>query len=65
MRTYAYNLTQHQCCDDACDSVLIENNGAAPEWGLQPFPRDSTAFSENRIASVITTLMLTLGVNEP
>ena len=24
-------------CDDACDSVLIENNGVAPEWGCTYF----------------------------
>ena len=42
-----------QLCDDACDSVRIENNGVAPEWGSNPFSRDSTVFNKNRIASVI------------
>ena len=31
-----YTKRQRQRCDDACDSVLIENNRVAPEWGLQP-----------------------------
>ena len=26
-----------QPCDDASDSVLIENNGVAPKWGYNPF----------------------------
>ena len=28
-----YTKHQHQGCDDACNSVLIKNNGVAPEWG--------------------------------
>ena len=27
-----YTKRQHQRCDDACNSVLIENNGVTPEW---------------------------------
>ena len=57
--------TLRQLCDDACDSVLIENNGVAPEWVCNPFSSDSTVFNENRIASVIAELTLTLGVNGP
>ena len=45
-----------QRCDDACDSVLIEYNGVAPEWGCNPFSSDSTVFNKNRIASVIAEL---------
>ena len=45
--------TLRQLCDDASDSVLIENNGVAPEWGCYPFLSDSTDFNENRITSVI------------
>ena len=45
-----------QLCDDACDSVLIENNGVAPEWGCNLFSSDSNVFNENRIASVLTEL---------
>ena len=52
-------------CDDACNAVLIENNGVAPEWVCKPFSSDSTVFSENRIPSVIAALTLTLGVNGP
>ena len=42
--------------NDACDSVLIENNGVAPEWGCNLFSSDSTDFNENRIASIIAEL---------
>ena len=45
-----------QRCDDACDSVLIENNGVAPEWGCNLFSSDSTYFNENKIVSVIAAL---------
>ena len=57
--------TLRQRCDDACDSVLIENNGIAPDWVCNPFSSDSIVFNENRIASVIVELTLTLGVNGP
>ena len=56
---------QHQCCNDACDSVLIENNGVTPRMDLQPIFKQFTIFNENRIASVIPTLMLRLDVNGP
>ena len=60
-----YTKRQRQRCDDACDSVLIENNRVAPEWGCNLFSSDSFVFNENRIASVITALTLILGVNGP
>ena len=60
-----YTKCQHQCCDDTCDSVLIENKRIAPEWDCNSFSSDSTVFNENRITSVIAALMLTLGVNGP
>ena len=60
-----YTKRQRQRCDDACDSVLIENNRVAPEWGCNLFSSDSFVFNENRIASVITALTLMLGVNGP
>ena len=41
--------TLQQLCDDASDSVLIENNGAASEWGC----------------SIVAVLTLTLSVNKP
>ena len=34
--------TLRQLCNDACNSVLIENNGVAPEWGCNLFSSDST-----------------------
>ena len=42
-----------QLCDDTSDTVLIENNGVAPEWGCKPYLSDSIIFSENSITSVI------------
>ena len=45
-----------QLCDEACDSVLIENNGVTPEWVCNLFSSDSTDFNENRVASVIAEL---------
>ena len=54
-----------QLCDDACNFVFIENSGVAQKWVATPFWSDSIVFNENRIASVITALMLTLGVNGP
>ena len=48
-----YTKRQRQRCDDACDSVLIENNSVAPEWVCNPFSSISIDFNENRIASVI------------
>ena len=60
-----YTKRQRQRFDDACDSVLIENNGVTPESVCNPFQSDSTVFNENRIASVIEALMLMLGVNGP
>ena len=46
-----------QLCDGACDAVLIENIGVAPEWGCNPFSSDSIVFNENSIASVIPELL--------
>ena len=57
--------TLRQLCDDACDSVVIEINGIAPEWVCNPFSSDPTVFHENRIVSVIAALKLTLGINGP
>ena len=56
-------------CDDACHSVLIENNGATSEWNCNPFSSHTIDFNENRIASIIVELwqcwLLTLGVFIP
>ena len=52
-------------CDDASDSVLIEINGDTWKWVANPFWSDSTVVNENRIASIIVALTLTLGVNGP
>ena len=54
-----------QLCDDACDSVFIENSGVARKWVATPFWSDSIVFNENRIASVIAAFTLTLGINGP
>ena len=60
-----YTKRQGQRCDDAFDSVLIENNRVAPDWSCNPFSSDSNVFNENRISSIIAALTLTLGVNGP
>ena len=38
-----------QICDDASDTVLIENNGVAPDWGCNTFSSDIIVFNENSI----------------
>ena len=48
--------TLQKPCDDASDTVFIENNGVTPEWGYNPFSSDSIVFNENIIASVIAEL---------
>ena len=45
-----------QFCNDTSDSVLIKNNGVAPDWGCNPFSSDSIVFNENSIASVIANV---------
>ena len=46
-----------QLYNDASDTVLIENNEVAPDWGCNPFSSDSIIFNENSIASVIAELL--------
>ena len=41
--------TLRQLYDDACNSVLVENNRVTPEWGCNQFLRDSIVFNENSI----------------
>ena len=43
----------------------METNGVAPERGCNLFWSDSILVNETHVASVITALMLTLGVNGP
>ena len=43
--------------------LLSLKTRVTPEWVCNPFSINSTVFNENRIASVITVLRLTLGVN--
>ena len=54
-----------QLCDDASDTVLIENYGVTSDGVCNPFSSDSIVFNENSIASIIAALMPTLGVNGP
>ena len=54
-----------QIVHDASDTVLIENNGVAWKWVAPLFWSNSIVFNETSITSIITTLMLTLGVNGP
>ena len=56
---------QPQCCYDANNTALIENNGVAPEVGCNPFWSDSIVFIQSSTASAIAALMLTLSVKGP
>ena len=42
--------------DNDSDTVLIENNGVAPDWGYNPFLSNSIVFNEDGIASIIAEL---------
>ena len=42
-----------QLCDDANDTILIENTGVAPDWTCNPFYSDSFVFIEKFMANVI------------
>ena len=48
----ASTSTLRQLCDDASDTVLIENNGVTSDWGC-----NYIVFNENSIPSVITQLL--------
>ena len=57
-----------QLCNDASNSVLIQNNRVTPDLGCNPFWRNSIVCNENRITSIIaelSALTLTVGVNGP
>ena len=41
--------TLRQLCNDASDTILIENNGVTPEWSCNSFSSDTIIFNENRI----------------
>ena len=45
-----------QLCDDASDTVLIENNGVARKWVAIPFWSNSVVFNDSSITSVIAEL---------
>ena len=47
---------QQKICDDASDSVLIENNAVAAESGCNLFLSDSIVFNESRVTSTIAEL---------
>ena len=51
-----------QLCDNASDSVLIENHRVTLDSGCKAFSSDFIVFNESSIASVIVALILTLGV---
>ena len=46
-------------------SDSIEANGVSSKWVANPIWTNSIVFNENRIASVIATFTLMLGVNGP
>ena len=47
------------CCDDACDTVLIDHNGVAPKWVATPFSSIYIVVNENCVTSVITAMTQT------
>ena len=50
---------QSQCCDDTCNTALIEKSAVTPEWVATPFWADSYLFpliSMKTIASIIALL---------
>ena len=49
--------TLRQLRDDASDTVLVENNGVAPEQDCNPFSSGSIVFNEKSIGSVIAELL--------
>ena len=44
--------TLRQLWDDISNTVLIENNGVAPDWGCNPILSNSILFNENSIISI-------------
>ena len=54
-----------QLWDDVSDSLLIENNGVASEWGCNPFWSNCIVFNQTSMASVIAALMLILSLEDP
>ena len=60
-----YTVCQHQCCNDASDTALIEDNEITAEWSGNPFSMDSVVFNESSIASIVAALTLMFSVNGP
>ena len=48
--------TLRQLCDDASNTVLIENNGVIQKWVSTPIWGNSIIFNENRITNLIEEL---------
>ena len=53
-----YAVRQRQCCENASDPALIENNEVAGYRGCNPFWRDSIVFNQSVIVSVVASLTL-------
>ena len=63
-----YSKRQHQCCEHSAMMIVILFSLKSMEMlenGLQPQSGVTIVFNENRIASVIAALKLTLGVDRP
>ena len=60
-----YTVCQHQCCNDASDTALIEDNEITAEWSGNPFSMDTVVFNESSIASVVAALTPMLSVIAP
>ena len=63
MHGSVYTERQHQLCDDASDTALIENNEVAPKWIATLIWSNSIVVNQDSIASVIPALMLTWALN--
>ena len=54
--TPSVRSTLRQLCDDARDTVLIEDNGVTQKWVATPFWSKSNVFNENSTTSIIAEL---------
>ena len=57
---YASASMLRQCCNDTSDTVLIENNRVASEWGCSPFWSNCIVFNQTSITDAQCKQALTL-----
>ena len=58
-----YTDCQHQCCDDASSTVLIENNGVTWKWAATLLWSGSIVFNEKSMASIIAEIFMELHIS--